>query len=234
MSRLIIKAVVLLLAVLGIGVTFAWWRHYNAPAQKILRLLTELKNVPSVGIAPFYFGRSSNAIEADIQQMGSQAVPYLVNALRHPDPKIRWLAAMQLARIKDPSAVIPLAEALHDPEVVVRVWGAEALGEIGDHRAVNALVDCLGDRESGVRAAAARALGKLRDRRAVDPLTHVLDNLNPDVDPDVGKDAILALGALGDRKAIDSIQQAASKAQNDVIRTAAAHALRRLTAPLDE
>ena len=39
-----------------------------------------------------------------LESMGSQAVPHLIEALKHPDYLRRWEAAKALGEIKDPSA----------------------------------------------------------------------------------------------------------------------------------
>jgi HEAT repeat protein len=65
-----------------------------------------------------------------LESMGSQAVPYLIQALKHPDYLRRWEAAKALGEIKDPEAVPALVEALEDEKFDVRWLAANALIEM--------------------------------------------------------------------------------------------------------
>ena len=65
-----------------------------------------------------------------LESMGSQAVPYLIEALKHPDYLRRWEAAKALGEIKDPKAAPALVEALEDEKFDVRWLAANALIEM--------------------------------------------------------------------------------------------------------
>ena len=62
-----------------------------------------------------------------LESMGSQAVPYLIEALKHPDYLRRWEAAKALGEIKDPSAAPALIETLEDEKFDVRWLAAKGL-----------------------------------------------------------------------------------------------------------
>jgi HEAT repeat protein len=55
----------------------------------------------------------------------------LVNALRHPEPKVRAESAAALAELQDPAAVAPLLDATGDPEHRVRTQASAALDRMG-------------------------------------------------------------------------------------------------------
>ncbi|MHC4599203.1 MAG: HEAT repeat domain-containing protein [Planctomycetota bacterium] len=119
-------------------------------------------------------------------------VPFLLVALKNPEPLNRQEVAYCLGRIGDPVAVDSLIEVLEEePEFDVIVHAADALGRIGDPAAVDALkpllkyflekeeygrevgpfeVKTLESKEGTVRHAAAEALCRLGDNSGVDVL----------------------------------------------------------------
>lgn len=64
-------------------------------------------------------------------QLGSAAVPTLLNALDDPRQHMRWAAAKSLTAIADPSAAAKLVDALDDKDSDVRWVAAEALIALG-------------------------------------------------------------------------------------------------------
>jgi HEAT repeat protein len=66
-------------------------------------------------------------------RIGKPAVPMLMSALRHRDPRVRHHAAVVLAKIgPDAAQAAPaLTAALDDEELLVRKAASRALGEIG-------------------------------------------------------------------------------------------------------
>ncbi len=62
-------------------------------------------------------------------QIGPDAVPVLIEALKNPEWEVRFGVALALGRIGT-EAVPALIETLKDPEIVVRIAAARALGEI--------------------------------------------------------------------------------------------------------
>ncbi|WP_339376551.1 HEAT repeat domain-containing protein [Calothrix sp. NIES-2098] len=131
--------------------------------------------------------------------IGSGAVPTLVENLKNPDCNIRWRAAWVLGDMgtEAATAVGALTEALQDEDVQVRMYAVLALGEIGRpaKSAVPALMAALQDKEQYVRIYAASALRRIgtEAKVAVPSLINALKDSNPRV----RKNAALALGAMG-------------------------------------
>ncbi|HLZ08319.1 MAG TPA: HEAT repeat domain-containing protein, partial [Chloroflexota bacterium] len=65
-------------------------------------------------------------------QIGSEAVPYLVDALADPNETIRWHAAEALADIGDPRAIESLVGVLEDADSAVRWNAARGLAHLGE------------------------------------------------------------------------------------------------------
>jgi len=130
---------------------------------------------------------------------GSIDIPQLVEALRHPDVRVREWAAVAL-RDLGPSAqeaVPALLHALGDAGGGIRDWAALALGAVAtDAEAVwPPLVRALQDSNMFLRAAAATSLGSLgsRGKPAVAALTAALR----DEHGGVRARAAVALGRIG-------------------------------------
>ena len=154
--------------------------------------------------------------EVVVKQIGAQAVPYLIQALRDEHSGVRMAACRALGQVGDARAVPALVQALEDGNVNIRYEACWVLGQIGDAQAGPALVDALGDMEKSVRAAACVALGKIGDPQAVDPLIQKLR------DPDslVRREACVALGRIGDKRAVNPLIQKLGDADWDVRRAA--------------
>jgi HEAT repeat protein len=106
-----------------------------------------------------------------------EALPPLIQALKHKEAQIRMTAADALSRYNSEQAFQVLLDALKqnkdEQDRFVRQFAAEGLGKLGDRRAFTALVNSLNDPSDLVRPAAATALGRLGDRRAVPYLVRV-------------------------------------------------------------
>lgn len=64
-------------------------------------------------------------------EVGSQAVPSLIEALKQGNKIVRWEVAEALGEIKDPKAAPALVEALEDEDFDVRWLAAKGLIQIG-------------------------------------------------------------------------------------------------------
>ena len=73
------------------------------------------------------------------------ALPALIEALRHENGNVRRLAASALGKIGDPRAVPPLLGCLDDEKPQVRQYAITALGRIGDVAAIPVLRRVLAD-----------------------------------------------------------------------------------------
>ena len=72
--------------------------------------------------------------EADraLSELGDHAIPALTDALKHPQPHVRWHAVRALAEIGGVKSPNALVEALADADFSVRWAAAEALAAIGE------------------------------------------------------------------------------------------------------
>lgn len=103
----------------------------------------------------------------EFRAAGAEAVPALIELLRHENHLVRWNSARTLGRIGEPalpavSGLLPLLES--DAEPIVREYAAEALGGIGPKATANAnvvpaLAKSLTYPDQRVRRAAVRSLG---------------------------------------------------------------------------
>jgi HEAT repeat protein len=90
-------------------------------------------------------------------ELGTQAVAPALEALAHPDGRVRAGGARVLGMVGDVGdvgRVEPLLAALQDPEPGVRAGAATALGKIADPRAITPLVAALDDDDESVRLSA--------------------------------------------------------------------------------
>lgn len=72
------------------------------------------------------------AARRELVRMGTEAVPALIEALKHPRQWVRWEAAKALGMIGDPAATEALVKAMEHNPFDVRWVAAEALVSLGD------------------------------------------------------------------------------------------------------
>jgi HEAT repeat protein len=124
---------------------------------------------------PGAFGNGGGTVFVNaIHEIGSMAVPVLIDALSDEEARIRLHIVDLLRDFGDPDAVVALAGALRDPEWRVRWKAADALGRVGSAAAVPDLVDMLTDSAKDVQIAAAWALGKIKHESAIPALVKLL------------------------------------------------------------
>jgi HEAT repeat protein len=138
----------------------------------------------------------AQSVREAVVQLGSAAVPALIQALGDADWNVRRAACEALGEIGDASAVPALIQALGDWAESVRRAACEALGEIGDASAVPALLQALGDKNEDVRRAACEALIQI-GAPAVPALTQAISEW----DADMRCAACWVLGEIGDFRA---------------------------------
>ncbi|RPJ04637.1 MAG: HEAT repeat domain-containing protein, partial [Deltaproteobacteria bacterium] len=105
--------------------------------KDLIAALSSLDDFPRV--------EARNALVA----MGSQAVPYLTEALKDPDLLRRWEAAKALGEICDPRAAPALVMALEDEQFDVRWLAARGLIEM-NVKALRPLFQALMERADSV------------------------------------------------------------------------------------
>ncbi|AFZ22543.1 PBS lyase HEAT-like repeat protein,HEAT repeat protein [Cylindrospermum stagnale PCC 7417] len=141
-----------------------------------------------------------SSIAADaLVNIGSPAVPSLIEALKNQDHNLRWHAASILGDLgaEAAPAVPALTAALQDEDGQVRLYATLALGNIGTaaKAAVPSLIAALQDKEQYVRIYVPSALRKIgaEAKVAVPVITAALKDQNPRV----RYNAAYALGAMG-------------------------------------
>ncbi len=132
--------------------------------------------------------------------LGAEAVPQLMAALRDPDRRVRNAAARSLGRLENPDAVEPLVVALANGSIARAVAG-QALLDIGAG-AAKELDSLILSREPQVRAAAAELLGRLAVGHSP-ILVAAVEDPNPVVRVAVAR----AFGRLGTRSAARTLPE---------------------------
>lgn len=156
----------------------------------------------------------------------------LIEALSHPDWKVRYQAALTLGERRSKRALVPLIKALSDKERIVRDSAALALTRMGGRKIEEEFLRALFSRDDEVRSRAALALGRMRVKRAGEPLLKLLHDGNWLV----RWSAVLALGMIGEEQAVPGLEIALKDGYYDgasgeyPVREAAGSALARIKA----
>lgn len=119
--------------------------------------------------------------------------------LRHPDPRERWNAALNLGYRRERSAVPDLVAALRDPHPNVSCLAAWALGRLGDRTATPAMVEALGRALANpfvLTQLLVPSLGRLRDPRALPVLLDVVRTSPDSGDREQAVEAIARLPGM--------------------------------------
>ncbi len=112
----------------------------------------------------------------------ARAVPALMVAAGHKDPKVRAAALTAAAAIDGAGAEVELVRGLGDKDVVVRRAAVAGLARECTTAAIGPLSKVVKkDKDTAVRRLAVTALGKLADRRGLPALVHALQK-DPDAD----------------------------------------------------
>lgn len=166
-----------------------------------------------------------DALEA-LTHIGEAGVPWLIDALQHPNERVRQRVVWVLGAIgaSAPTAVLALIDALEDTNRGVRQNAVLALSRIGPKAtaAVSALINALSDADWEIRQNAAWTLGwiGLKAHAAVPALIRTLNN---DDDARVRQNAAWALGWIGPEAhpAVPALIEALQDIHSEVSRDAA-------------
>ncbi len=147
------------------------------------------------------------ALEAMAGTIGKDCGAVFREALRDPNPAVRYAAAMAVG---DAKCVAALGDLGKMAEVGVgdsdkRVYAAVmyALYRLGDVRHVGDMAKLLFDKEGEVRSSAAQGMGKMGEPSAIGPLKAVLAN---EYDEGVKLALVEALAVLGDTASADLLE----------------------------
>ena len=101
-----------------------------------------------------------------LEAIGKEAIPILVEALTHPDPEVRFYTAHALAYLNDPRCV-PVLKSLAPQQAAFRAMCLTALATVDHHEAESALLELLHAADPETRYGAMLAI---RSRDADNPL----------------------------------------------------------------
>lgn len=139
------------------------------------RLLTLLKDPQTSN------KRKAAIIQALGQIFSSDAVPYLVPALKDSDLDMAKEAAIALGNIGSKQGILALVEALKSDKPEVQAMAAQGLGKLGalhgDYSIVDPLLEALNTQDITVQTEVVWALGKIPDRKAYKPLLALQQSL---------------------------------------------------------
>jgi len=142
-------------------------------------------------------------------QLGSTAVPPLLDALESEPPRKRFLICEILGEIRDPKAVPALIKRLEDEEANPSVASAAAyaLGKLGDRRAVDPLKKHLDAADRELLYNTIVALGNLRAKETADRILKKVDDDRTEFfGRRIGNAALMALGKMRHRGALKKIK----------------------------
>lgn len=126
-------------------------------------------------------------------------VDLLITSLKDKNWGVRFQAARELGKIKDPRAVSPLIKAflIENENWDVQKAAVGALMSINDAEAFEPMITALKNKDKFIRRGAARVLGALQDRRALAYLTLALED-----EWEVAESAAWALGQFKDTSVV--------------------------------
>ncbi len=146
-------------------------------------------------------GRIRQDAREQLCEIGAPAVPYLIQALSHPEDQVRWEAAKALTQIPDPRAADALVENLKD-NFSIRWLASEALINIGEPALVPLIRGLLASPDAPrLREAAHHVLTGLKRAHPMNPhITAMLDALSgpavTETVPWVARDILAKMGLM--------------------------------------
>jgi len=135
------------------------------------------------------------------QEMGSESLTWLHDALRNPSLNIRSNAARTLGRLKSRVSTPYLVDLLQDEDATVRASACEALGRIGDKVSIEPLVSMVQDNVEKVQDQAVASLVGF-GKQATIPL---LNALSRERDKFAQRAFLKCLGRIGDPKSVSAL-----------------------------
>lgn len=133
--------------------------------------LAAILNDTTISGLRFAAARSLGAI-------GEPAVPALVPALSHPDPEVRWMAALALGDVGGSHTAVLLRPLLSDNDTYVAGRAGRAIAQAG-RPGEEVLAAALSDPSPGVRVQAVRALSRRPHLPGLAALVRSLHHADP-------------------------------------------------------
>ncbi len=193
--------------------------------QAIYQLLRKANEFPTATVESLILYLEQPEFKQDALLLLSRVAPPAPKALlqktKSNDIEIRCFAAHILGCIKDPESMSYLLDLLKDPEPKVRMAAVLALNQLDYQNA--GLYFSLAQMQSPLasdRCAAAQILGKITHEEAISTLTHLIE----DVDPQVRKIAIYSIAPKKVKEAAPTLLKLLQD-RNFEVAKAAAYAL---------
>jgi len=123
------------------------------------------------------FGVASGREDAarKLSEIGSRALPVLVDSLQGGDVSVRAAAIRLIGDLRQVNGAIALANLVDNPAEALRIEAAIAAAQLGDSRASAPLIRLLGDSDPNLREVAIWSLGGIGGDAAVRALIEVLE-----------------------------------------------------------
>ncbi|MBU1319300.1 MAG: HEAT repeat domain-containing protein [candidate division Zixibacteria bacterium] len=131
------------------------------------------------------------------EEIGSPAMPVLLELLKNENPETRELALSCVVLTDDESVPTVLVEALWDKDAQVRASALQSIRSRISSAILQGLIANLSNTDAVVRGGVARLIGRIDDASAMKPLRKQLDQED---DANVGKQIKLAMARLGDEE----------------------------------
>jgi hypothetical protein len=205
--------------------------------KRVIVILTSLGRTNIQAFAPavrdprWYVVRNIMHI---LRQIASpHAVEYLMQGLRHAEPRVRREAIRALGELKNPATLAVLRGALQDPDPANRAHAVRALGDFGSDDAKKILLHEISSRgfdELGFdqRKEFFQALSRWRDREVLEVMMRILRGRSLFRWGRAEENKALAahaLGLMGQREALPVLRELRGSA-NRLLREHAEHAIR--------
>jgi len=155
----------------------------------------------------------------EVAQKGKAAVPYLIKALEHPTPRVRYWSISALRSIGDERAVAPIIERLKkDNHPTVRSVAVWHIGEWFKREDVKkAVLEALADEDEDVRTWAMRLIEEKKYTGGVGALKKLLQSEQERT----RYGALRAIAALEGEKSIGTLKKALNEDSSPQVRAAA-------------
>jgi len=123
-----------------------------------------------------FFKIAALRMDAFIFEMGSPALPLLLDICKHPEQEIQLLAIHLVGEFKDPGTVKVLSSLLDSQNLEIRLAACKAIGSIGDPSGLSGIIPYLEDSAWQMRAQAAKQFGRNSFTPAIPGLLKCLED----------------------------------------------------------